>query len=179
MTAPLVVVLNGKFDWFLTEVCTAPATMPLRQDLLQEETAAADGETAEAAAEPAEAAPWWNDLTGLVTNGPYQVSGYEAGEALTLEASETYRNSFSGPQTLTFRFAETAEAGQDLYDAGEVDFLGILPAEPADGLDRGGEPDPGAGAERSGGGVQLRAGYADGCPGPSGADSDGGPFCRC
>jgi len=64
-----------------------------------------------------------------VTNGPYQVSGYEAGEALTLEASETYRNSFSGPQTLTFRFAETAEAGQDLYDAGEVDFLGILPAE--------------------------------------------------
>ena len=29
----LVVVLNGKFDWFLTEVCTAPATMPLRQDL--------------------------------------------------------------------------------------------------------------------------------------------------
>ena len=106
----LVVVLNGKFDWFLTEVCTAPATMPLRQDLLQEETAAADGETAEAAAEPAEAAPWWNDLTGLVTNGPYQVSGYEAGEALTLEASETYRNSFSGPQTLTFRFAETAEA---------------------------------------------------------------------
>ena len=72
----LVVVLNGKFDWFLTEVCTAPATMPLRQDLLQEETAAADGETAEAAAEPAEAAPWWNDLTGLVTNGPYQVSGY-------------------------------------------------------------------------------------------------------
>ena len=119
----LVVVLNGKFDWFLTEVCTAPATMPLRQDLLQEETAAADGETAEAAA------PWWNDLTGLVTNGPYQVSGYEAGEALTLEASETYRNSFSGPQTLTFRFAETAEAGQDLYDAGEVDFLGILPAE--------------------------------------------------
>lgn len=53
----LVVVLNGKFDWFLTEVCTAPATMPLRQDLLQEETAAADGETAEAAAEPAEAGP--------------------------------------------------------------------------------------------------------------------------
>lgn len=125
----LVVVLNGKFDWFLTEVCTAPATMPLRQDLLQEETTAADGETAEAAEEPAEAAPWWNDLTGLVTNGPYQVSGYEAGEALTLEASETYRNSLSGPQTLTFRFAETAEAGQDLYDAGEVDFLGILPAE--------------------------------------------------
>lgn len=107
------------------------------------------------------------------------MSGYEAGEALTLEASETYRNSFSGPQTLTFRFAETAEAGQDLYDAGEVDFLGILPAEQLTALIEAESRDPGAGAERSGGGVQLRAGYADGCPGPSGADSDGGPFCRC
>ena len=77
-----------------------------------------------------------------MTNGPYQVSGYEAGEALTLEASETYRNSFSGPQTLTFRFAETAEAGQDLYDAGEVDFLGILPAEQLTALIGGGEPRP-------------------------------------
>ena len=133
----LVVVLNGKFDWFLTEVCTAPATMPLRQDLLQEETAAAAGESAAEetaedgaeAAEAAEAAPWWSDVAGLVTNGPYQVSGYEAGESLTLETSGTYHSDVSGPGTLTFRFADTAEEGQALYDAGTVDFLGVLPEE--------------------------------------------------
>ena len=126
----LVVVLNGKYDWFLEEVCTAPATMPLRQDLLTGESAAeetaADGAEA---AEAAEAAPWWSDVAGLVTNGPYQVSGYEAGESLTLETSGTYHSDVSGPGTLTFRFADTAEEGQTLYDAGTVDFLGVLPEE--------------------------------------------------
>ena len=131
----LVVVLNGNYSWFLSEVCTSPATMPLRQDLVDgtaepEETAEAAGEeTAEADPGAVEAEPWWSDLSALVTNGPYQVSGYQAGETLTLTASETYYDDISGPQTLTFRFAETAEEGQALYDAGTVDFLGALPEE--------------------------------------------------
>ncbi|MBM6852012.1 peptide ABC transporter substrate-binding protein [Oscillibacter valericigenes] len=126
----LVVVLNGKYDWFLEEVCTAPATMPLRQDLLTGESAAEEtAEDGAEAAEAAEAAPWWSDVAGLVTNGPYQVSGYEAGESLTLETSGTYHSDISGPGTLTFRFADTAEEGQALYDAGTVDFLGVLPEE--------------------------------------------------
>ena len=126
----LVVVLNGNYSWFLTEVCTSPATMPLRQDLVAggaepEETA----EDAEAEPEAVETEPWWSDLSALVTNGPYQVSGYQAGESLTLTASETYHDGVPGPQTLTFHFAETAEEGQALYDAGTVDFLGALPEE--------------------------------------------------
>ena len=126
----LVVVLNGKYDWFLEEVCTAPATMPLRQDLLTGESAAEEtAEDGAEAAEAAEAAPWWSDVAGLVTNGPYQVSGYEAGESLTLETSGTYHSDVSGPGTLTFCFADTAEEGQTLYDAGTVDFLGVLPEE--------------------------------------------------
>ena len=126
----LVVVLNGKDDWFLEEVCTAPATMPLRQDLLTGESAAEEtAEDGAEAAEAAEAAPWWSDVAGLVTNGPYQVSGYEAGESLTLETSGTYHSDVSGPGTLTFRFADTAAEGQALYDAGTVDFLGVLPEE--------------------------------------------------
>lgn len=130
----LVVVLNGNYSWFLSEVCTSPATMPLRQDLLTasaepDETAeTAEEEAAEAEMETAEE-PWWSDVTDLVTNGPYQVSSYQAGEALTLEASETYYDDISGPQTLTFRFAGTAEEGQALYDEGAVDFLGALPEE--------------------------------------------------
>lgn len=31
----LEVVLNGNYDWFLSQVCTSPATMPLRQDVIQ------------------------------------------------------------------------------------------------------------------------------------------------
>lgn len=116
----LVVELNGKYDWFLTVVCTAPATLPVRQDAIenwQTKTAEASDQAEE---EPAE--PWWEDLSGLVTNGPYQVSG-ETGEALTLTAAQTYSGTQSGPSELTFRYADTPEEAQSLYENKEVDFV--------------------------------------------------------
>ena len=55
----LVVVLNGHYDWFIKEVCTSPATMPLRQEVVQK-LKTASGEKS-----------WWEgDPTQLVTNGP-------------------------------------------------------------------------------------------------------------
>ena len=118
----LVVELNGKYDWFLTVVCTSPATLPVRQDVIE----AWQTQTAEAAAqaegEPVEVEPWWADTSGLVTNGPYQVSG-ETDDALTLTASETYSGTQSGPAELTFRYADTPEEAQSLYENKEVDFV--------------------------------------------------------
>lgn len=135
----LVVVLDGSYEWFLTQVCTATATLPLRRDLMarwEPETAdpeTADPETAEAGEGEApqtpaeEGNPWWADVTGLVTNGPYQVSGYTPGESLTAARYEDYYGRVSGPEALTFRFAETAEEAWELYEAGTVDFVGLLP----------------------------------------------------
>lgn len=118
----LVVELNGKYDWFLTVVCTSPATLPVRQDVIE----AWQTQTAEAAAqaeeEPVEVEPWWADPSGFVTNGPYQVSG-ETDDALTLTASETYSGTQSGPAELTFRYADTPEEAQSLYENKEVDFV--------------------------------------------------------
>ena len=119
-----VVVLNGRYEWFLSEVCTAPATMPLRQYLVQPEEAEDSTEGAEAEEEESPAA-WWSDVAALVTNGPYQVSAYDEGTSLTLTASGTYEDA-AGPETLIFRFTD-AQAGQELYDSGTVDFLGALP----------------------------------------------------
>ena len=51
--------------------------------------------------EPVEVEPWWADTSGLVANGPYQVSS-ETDDALTLTASETYSGTQSGPAELTF-----------------------------------------------------------------------------
>ena len=132
----LTVVLSGSCGWFLSETCTSVAAMPLRQDLLPSQEPAAEGEAAGAeepavaagtAGPAAEADPWWSDVEGLVTNGPYQVSGYAAGESLTLTAAGD--RDISGPASLTFRFASAPEDAQTLYDAREVDFLGILPEE--------------------------------------------------
>ncbi len=130
----LIVELNGSYDWFLTEVCTAPATMPLRQDVIAEwkERASAAQAAREAGETPAEGAPaegerWWTEAEALVTNGPYAVSAYTPGERLSAHVFEKYSGGVPGPAELTFRFADTAEEAWTLYENKEVDFVWELP----------------------------------------------------
>ena len=116
----LVVVLDGYYDWFLTQVCTAPATMPLRQDvLLRLKEAAAVKETG---------ASWWSDAAQLVTNGPFLVASWEE-DSLRLSASERYYSDQLGPQELTFRFASSAEEAWSMYEDKSVDAVWPLPEE--------------------------------------------------
>lgn len=104
-----VVVLNGRHDWFLREVCTSPAAMPLRQDVIEKAESSLGNRS------------WWEDPTALVTNGPY--TAVESGDTLRLEQSSRYYADISGPQSLTFHFAETAEEAQELYDSKTVDAV--------------------------------------------------------
>ena len=83
----LVVVLDGHYDWFLKEVCTSPATMPLREDVVQRLKAASGNQS------------WWEgDPTQLVTNGPYTVAALEKDRLLQLEANSHYYATQPGPQ---------------------------------------------------------------------------------
>lgn len=116
------VVLSGYYDWFLTQVCTAPATVPLRQDVVQrlkEVGASSEGGTA---------LSWWADPTRLVTNGPYQAAEYDA-DALRLTASDRYYSDQAGPSELTFRFAADESAAWAMYENREVDAVWPLPEE--------------------------------------------------
>lgn len=140
----LVVVLNGNYEWFLTQVCTSTATMPLRRDLMEQWEPEETGEDQAQPAEETDAetdaetdveteeAPWWSDVSALVTNGPYQVAGYTRDESLTAVRYEDYYGRLNGPEMLTFRFAATAEEAWALYEAGAVDFVGELPQEQMD-----------------------------------------------
>lgn len=122
-----VVTLLGKCDWFLEDVCTDSATMPLRQDNLQrlkEAAIQANLQTEEQGGTGT--LNWASDPTKLVTNGPYTASRGEEGE-LILTASETYVGGVSGPEELRFLFHETAEEAWETYEAGEADFLSPLP----------------------------------------------------
>ena len=122
----LVVNLNGNHEWFLREVCTSPATMPLRQDVLaklKEEAAEQNNLSSGGEMEHR----WWWDPTALVTNGPYQVSGYAKGASLTVIANERYYSTAARPASLIFYFASTAEAAQTLYDEQTVDVVSPLP----------------------------------------------------
>lgn len=107
----LEVVLNGRHDWFLKEVCTSPATSPLRQDVVQKLKTAADGKA------------WWSDPTTLVTNGPYTAASFEEDLSLRLEANSRYYDDQPGPQDITFHFVDSAEKGQTLYDSRAVDAV--------------------------------------------------------
>jgi oligopeptide transport system substrate-binding protein len=120
----LVVTLNGNYDWFLREVCTSPATMPLRQDVVQRLK-----EAGAQASPDGKGLPWWNDPVMLVTNGPYLASDYQPETALELQVSERYHSGQLGPKTLTFRFAEDSEAAWELYDSREVDAVWPLTEE--------------------------------------------------
>ena len=119
----LEVVLSGKYDWFLTEVCTSPATVPLRQDVIQKwrdqvTDAQEQGEDLSGVPEK-----WWSDIASLVTNGPYQVEEYAAGSYLRTAANPQYYGSSAGPSELTFHFAETVEQARTLYEEKTVDFV--------------------------------------------------------
>ena len=120
----LEVVLNGNYDWFLTEVCTSPATMPLREDVVQtlkEAGIQAGGEDG--------ALPWWSDPTALVTNGPYLATDYDAENSLQLTSNEQYHSEQSGPAAITFLFSNSAEDAWELYESKIVDAVWPLPEE--------------------------------------------------
>ena len=112
----LVVVLDGHYDWFLKEVCTSPATMPLRQDVVQRLKAASGDKS------------WWaGDPTQLVTNGPYTVAAQEEGRLLQLKANSRYYAAQPGPQSITFHYAGSAEEAWSLYESRTVDAVWPLP----------------------------------------------------
>ena len=118
----LEVTLDGNYDWFLREVCTSPATMPLREDVvkaLKEAGTQTDGinETN---------LPWWADPTALVTNGPYLATEYDT-EYLGLSANGEYTSTQNGPASIKFLFSDSAEDAWALYEEGEVDAVWPLP----------------------------------------------------
>lgn len=133
----LVVVLSGPCEWFLSQVCTAPATLPLRKDVVQrlKELAQEANAAAEEIGEAGTAA-WWSNPVSLVTNGPYQVA-VETAEKLDLKTAEKYTGNRPGPAELHFYYADTPEAAWALYQDKTVDFVWPLPTEELVKLDKG------------------------------------------
>lgn len=120
----LVVVLDGNYDWFLTEVCTSPATMPLRKDIVQQLKTAAEEKNLQFAEQGiAVADRWWSDPMTLVTNGPYEVVAHDHGKEIVTVASERYHGEQKGPDEITFRFADNAGDAWKLYEAEKADVV--------------------------------------------------------
>lgn len=106
----LRVTLAAPCLYFLSDVCTATATMPLRSDFATKN-------------------PDWATSGRLPGNGPYQVGAWSKAEYLQLRRNNSYHESRAVlPDTLRFVFAEDAGEAWQRYTAGELDFVTDPPA---------------------------------------------------
>lgn len=117
----LVVTLKGSYDWFLTQVCTAPATSPLRKDKVPAMVRSDSAEAVEVAV-TGDVRPWWDDVTALVGNGAYLISSYTEGESIQLTANQDhyYYGKQANPTEVTLYFGSAAQ-GAALYESGQAD----------------------------------------------------------
>ena len=116
----LVVNLSGNYTWFLEEVCTDPAAVPVRRGIVPTLPHA----TEEAVETASEGPAWWADVKSLVVSGPY-IPESQGTEYLRLVENERYYDygKTPGPDGITFRFADSAQEGVELYEKGEVDAV--------------------------------------------------------
>ena len=128
----LNVTISGHCSYFLSVVCTAVSTMPVRADVAAaaaDETDSADTQSGDAAQEPQP--DWSMSAATLLTNGPYAVSSMTA-EGVTLTGVEKYYDAKRlGPDEIDFTYCAGTEDAMALYDSGDADF--VLDAGEAEG----------------------------------------------
>ncbi len=91
----LVVVSTAAYDWFLTEVCTSPATSPLRQDVVQKLKEAAEERSQRAGGETLR---WWSDPSGPgVQRTAIRRSPTRRARTLSAVANQRYYTTQAGP----------------------------------------------------------------------------------
>ena len=106
------VTLSAPCAYFLNSVCTAVATMPLREDVVS-----ADKEG-------------WANSANLLSNGAYQISVWTADEFLQLRRNENYYESkLIGADMLRLVFAADASEQLRLYEEGKVDYIADPPRD--------------------------------------------------
>ena len=118
-----VVTISGHCSYFLSVVCTAVSTMPVRADVASPAESEEETQTEQADQEAQAVQDWSMDAATLLTNGPYAVTGMTE-EGLSAAAAERYYDARRlGPDVLEFRYTGSSEDAMALYDAGDVDFV--------------------------------------------------------
>ena len=123
-----VVVINGHCSYFLSVVCTAVSTMPVRASVTQvpeaDTGAAADTSGgSQSAAEPEPLPDWSMSADTLLTNGPYAVTALTADGLSAAAVAKYYDARRLGPDRLEFTYTDTTEDAMALYDSGDADFV--------------------------------------------------------
>ena len=112
------VTLEAPCPYFLSDICTAVPTMPLRSDAANKN-------------------PDWASSSAVLCNGPYRIGVWDKEDYLQLRRNDSYYESrMVTPDTLRFLFSvDEAEAWRH-YETGEADYVTGVPrgAEGAEAL---------------------------------------------
>lgn len=111
--ATLRVTLSWPCPYFISEICTAAATMPLRSDVAGKN-------------------PDWATSSTLPCNGPFKISVWSKRESLYLQRNGSYHDRRTvTPDSLRFIFSSSLDQAMRYFADGLVDYV----ADPAPGTE--------------------------------------------
>ena len=96
---------------YFEEICAFPATMPLREDIIEE-----NGDQ------------WTFDPSTYISNGPYKLKEWTHNSQIVMEKNDNYYDYENlGPETITFKLMDDANAMLSGFKSGELDYIQEAP----------------------------------------------------
>ncbi|WP_418471638.1 peptide ABC transporter substrate-binding protein, partial [Eubacterium sp.] len=96
---------------YFEELCAFPAMMPVRQDIIE-----ANGDQ------------WTFDPSTYISNGPYKLTEWTHNSQIVMAKDENYYDYANlGPDTLTFKLMDDANAMLSGFKSGELDYIQEAP----------------------------------------------------
>ena len=103
---------------YFEEICAFPATMPVRQDIIEEK-----GDQ------------WTFDPSTYISNGSYKLTEWTHNSQIVMAKNENYYDYENlGPDTITFKLMDDANAMLSGFKSGELDFIQDAPQAELPGL---------------------------------------------
>ena len=110
-----VVTITSDLPYF-TEICAFPATFPVREDIVSD-------------------AQWTYDPATYISNGAYKMTSRVTNSEIVMEPNEHYYGVEDlGPDKITFKLMDDANAMLSGFNSGELDFIENMPTDEVAGL---------------------------------------------
>ena len=110
-----VVTITSDLPYF-TELCAFPATFPVREDIVSNDQ-------------------WTYDPATYISNGAYKMTSRVTNSEIVMEPNEYYYGVDTlGPDKITFKLMDDANAMLSGFNSGELDFIESMPTDEVAGL---------------------------------------------
>ena len=110
-----VVTITSDLPYF-TEICAFPATFPVREDIVSD-------------------SQWTYSPDTYISNGAYKMTSRVTNSEIVMEKNEYYYGVDTlGPDKITFKLMDDANAMLSGFNSGELDFIERMPTDEVAGL---------------------------------------------